>query len=230
LHYTEGKGDFSEAKRALESLELWYQKNSTSRSESFKISSGKRSKSKFLEQFGVGFVGESKDVIKFFRIHACSYNISEEIGVLAKGEGGIYARLTERITFPIYNQSGAIVGFGGRTISNHPAKYINSPQTKLFNKSKLLYGYNVAKEHIYANKKIIITEGYLDVIMLHQGGFKEAVATLGTALTNEHLPLLRKGDPKIILAYDGDKAGVAVLLKLLLCYPCWFDGGVVLFP
>ncbi|MDD5359100.1 MAG: DNA primase [Sulfurovaceae bacterium] len=231
LHYTEGKGDYSEGKRALEALELWYQKNLTSRSEVLKYLQKRGVSQNSIEQFGVGFVGDGKDVVKFLESTLVPFNVSEEIGVLAKGEGGIYARLTERITFPIYNQSGAIVGFGGRTISNHPAKYINSPQTKLFNKSKLLYGYNVAKEHIYANKKIIITEGYLDVIMLHQGGFKEAVATLGTALTNEHLPLLRKGDPKIVLAYDGDKAGVAAALKAATMLSiAGFDGGVVLFP
>lgn len=231
LRYTQGKGDLSESKKALESLELWYQKNLTLKSEALKYLHSRGVSQNSIEQFGIGYVGESKDVVRFLESILVPYSISEEVGVLAKGDGGVYARLTDRITFPIYNQSGAIVGFGGRTMSNHPAKYINSPQTKLFNKSKLLYGYNIAKEHIYANKKIIITEGYLDVIMLHQGGFKEAVATLGTALTNEHLPLLRKGDPKVVLAYDGDKAGVAAALKAATMLSiAGFDGGVVLFP
>jgi DNA primase len=151
--------------------------------------------------------------------------------VAQRDGGGFYARLTERITFPIYSPSGAIVGFGGRTITNHPAKYINSPQTKLFNKSQLLYGYSKAKEHVYRNKKLIVCEGYLDVIMFHQAGFQEAVATLGTALTEEHLPILRKGEPKIILAYDGDKAGVAAALKAsIILTEGGFDGSVVLFP
>jgi DNA primase len=137
----------------------------------------------------------------------------------------------ERITFPIVSTSGAAVGFGGRTITSRPAKYINSPQTKLFNKSRLLYGYDLAKESIYKNKKLIVCEGYLDVVMFHQAGFTEAVATLGTALTTEHLPLLRKGAPKIILAYDGDKAGVAAALKAAqMLSASGFDGGVVLFP
>ena len=105
-----------------------------------------------------------------------------------KNGGRFYARLVERITFPIFSASGAAVGFGGRTITNHPAKYINSPQTKLFNKSRLLYGYDLAKESIYKNKKLIVCEGYLDVVMFHQAGFTEAVASMGTALTTEHLP------------------------------------------
>jgi len=95
----------------------------------------------------------------------------------------------------------------------------------------LLYGYHLAKESIYKNKKIIICEGYLDVVMFHQAGFTEAVAGMGTALTAEHLPMLRKGDPKVILAYDGDKAGVAAALKAAqLLSVGGFDGGVVLFP
>jgi DNA primase len=151
--------------------------------------------------------------------------------VAQRERGGFYARLTERITFPIYSASGAIVGFGGRTITNHLAKYINSPQTKLFNKSRLLYGYAKAKDSIYRNKKLIVCEGYLDVIMFHQAGFKEAVATLGTALTEEHLPILRKGEPHIVLAYDGDKAGVAAALKAAsMLTEAGFDGSVVLFP
>lgn len=157
---------------------------------------------------------------------------AEDAGIIAKGEGGrMYARLVERITFPIYSPSGGLVGFGGRTITNHPAKYINSPQTKLFNKSKLLYGYERAKDTIYKHKKLIVCEGYLDVVMFHQAGFHEAVATMGTALTAEHLPLLRKGDPTIILAYDGDNAGVAAALKAAqMLSVAGFDGGVVLFP
>jgi DNA primase len=156
-----------------------------------------------------------------------------EAGIIAQSENGqgFYARLVERITFPIYSASGSIVGFGGRTITNHPAKYINSPQTKLFNKSRLLYGYHLAKESIYKNKKLIVCEGYLDVVMFHQAGFTEAVAGMGTALTTEHLPMLRKGDPKIILAYDGDKAGIAAALKASqMLSVAGFDGGVVLFP
>jgi len=152
-------------------------------------------------------------------------------GVIQEGENGtFYARLTDRVTFPIYSSSGLIVGFGGRTLGTHPAKYINSPQTKLFNKSKILYGYQVAKESIYSQKEVIVTEGYFDVIMLHKAGFKRVVATLGTSLTKEHLPLLKKTQARVILAYDGDKAGMNAALKASrLLAQNSFDGGVVLF-
>jgi len=143
---------------------------------------------------------------------------------------GVFARFIERITFPIHSPNGTIVGFGGRTITGHQAKYINSPETPYFNKSRLLYAYHHAKATIHKTKEIIITEGYLDVIMLHQAGFTNAVATLGTALTPEHLPLLRKGEPKIIMAYDGDKAGRAAALKASrLLSIGGFSGGVVIF-
>ena len=232
LSYTKGSSDHNETRRILEQIQLWYNKNLDSSDISKKYLHDRGISQQSIEKFGIGFVGASHEVMNFLSKNFLPIPKAEEAGVVASRDGGgFYARLTERITFPIYSHSGAIVGFSGRTITNHPAKYINSPQTKLFNKSQLLYGYSKAKEHIYKNKKIIICEGYLDVIMLHQAGFNEAVATLGTALTHEHLPILRKGEPHIILAYDGDKAGVAAALKAsVMLTQNGFDGSVVLFP
>ncbi|MDD5406505.1 MAG: DNA primase [Sulfurovaceae bacterium] len=231
LIYSEVKGDYSEAKRVLEAMQTWYVKNLSHANNALSYLHNRGINQNSIETFGIGFVPSGSEVMNFLHSTFIPLGAAEEAGVIATGEDGRYARLVERITFPIYSTSGGLVGFGGRTISNHPAKYINSPQTKLFNKSRLLYGYHQAKEHIYESRKIIICEGYLDVIMLHQGGFKEAVATLGTALTNEHLPLLRKGEPKVILAYDGDKAGIAAALKAAqMLSIAGFDGGVVLFP
>lgn len=183
-----------------------------------------------VQKFEVGYAPASIDTINFLKSN--HFNLSEaiDLGVIDTGANGLYSRFIERITFPIYSINGKLVGFGGRTISGHNAKYVNSPQTKLFNKSKLLYGYNLAKEKIYKTKQIIICEGYLDVIMLHQAGFDIAVATLGTALTAEHLPLLRRGEPKVILAYDGDKAGLAAAFKAsVMLSQSQFEGGVVIF-
>jgi len=232
LSYTKGSSNHNETRRILEQIQLWYSKNLDSSDISKKYLYNRGISQQSIEKFGIGYVGKSQEVMNFLSQNFLPLPKAEEAGVVARRDnGGFYARLTERITFPIYSPSGAIVGFGGRTITNHPAKYINSPQTKLFNKSQLLYGYSKAKESIYRNKKIIITEGYLDVIMLHQAGFNEAVATLGTALTQEHLPLLRKGEPHIILAYDGDKAGVNAGLKAsIMLTQSGFDGSIVLFP
>jgi len=232
LQYTKGSSDYSESKRILDSVQKWYVKNLDFNNQAKQYLYDRGISNNSIEAFEIGFVGRGADVMSFLSSNLFPLPKAEEAGIIAKGERGeFYARLVERVTFPIYSSNGSIVGFGGRTLGNHPAKYINSPQTKLFNKSRLLYGYHRAKESIYAHKKLIVCEGYFDVIMFHQAGFKEAVATLGTALTAEHLPLLRKGSPQIILAYDGDKAGVAAALKAAQMLSVGgFDGGVVLFP
>ncbi len=185
-----------------------------------------------IEKFEIGYAPDSNETLNFLKEHGYSISEAKEWGVadISQNNSRPYSRFIQRIIFPIRANNGKTVGFGGRTISNHPAKYINSPQTKYFNKSKLLYGYHLAKEAISKEKRIIITEGYLDVIMLHQAGFKNAVATLGTALTNEHIPLLSKMEPEVILAYDGDEAGINAALKAsMLLSRHSFKGGVVLF-
>lgn len=233
LTYTKGSSDYSDGKRVLEAIGQWYVKNlnQNTTAKQYLLDRGVNQSS--IERFEIGYVPSGQQVMQFLTSALLPLPKAAEAGIIAQSENrqGYYARLVERITFPIYSASASIVGFGGRTITNHPAKYINSPQTKLFNKSRLLYGYHLAKESIYKNKKIIICEGYLDVVMFHQAGFTEAVAGMGTALTTEHLPMLRKGDPKVILAYDGDKAGVAAALKAAqMLSTAGFDGGVVLFP
>jgi DNA primase len=183
-----------------------------------------------IEKFGIGYAPDSNSTINFLKSRFFDMQDSVKLGIIGSDNSRFYARFIERITFPIHSANGSIVGFGGRTISGHQAKYVNSPETPLFNKSRLLYAYHHAKQKIYKENEIIITEGYLDVIMLHQAGFDNAVATLGTALTNEHLPLLRKGQPRVVMAYDGDKAGRAAALKASkLLSASGFNGGVVLF-
>ena len=231
LKYTKTQGDFSQAKRVLDLLKEWYYKNLDKENNALNYLYSRGISRASIENFEIGYAPSSKEVMNYLNSLHIPLPVAEEAGVVAKGERGYYARLSDRVIFPIFSPNGSIVGFGGRTMVNHPAKYINSPQTKLFNKSRLLYGYSRAKEYIYRQKSIIVCEGYLDVIMLHQAGFKNAVATLGTALTQEHLPLLRKGEPKIVLAYDGDSAGVTAALKASrLLSSHGFEGRVVLFP
>ncbi len=183
-----------------------------------------------IEKFGIGYAPDSNATIHFIKSQSLPIAEAVNMGVLGSDGHRTFARFIERITFPIHSSNGTLVGFGGRTITGHQAKYVNSPETPFFNKSKLLYAYNHARQSIYKQKEIIITEGYLDVIMLHQAGFLNAVATLGTALTPEHLPLLRKGEPRIVMAYDGDKAGRAAALKAAkLLSASGFNGGVVIF-
>jgi len=185
-----------------------------------------------VEKFGIGYAPDSNTTVNYIKSQMLNIPEAIEMGVLGYNDErkNTYARFIERIMFPIHATNGSIVGFGGRTITGHQAKYVNSPETPYFNKSRLLYAYHHARQDIYKRKEIIITEGYLDVIMLHQAGFTNAVATLGTALTPEHIPLLRKGEPKVLMAYDGDKAGRTAALKASkLLSASGFDGGVVIF-
>ncbi len=216
--------------KILEEINKYYQKLFVS-NENVKEYIHKRGISEFsVEKFEIGYASISSDTINFLKSNHYNLNDAIDLGVIDNGTNGLYSRFIERITFPIYSINGKLVGFGGRTITGHNAKYVNSPQTKLFNKSRLLYGYHLAKEQIYKKNQIIVCEGYLDVIMLHQAGFNTAVATLGTALTQEHLPLLRRGEPKVILAYDGDKAGLAAAFKAsVMLSQSEFEGGVIIF-
>ncbi len=231
LSYTRGDNSFGEQKKILENLNLQFQKNLNHQERAKKYLHERGIFSSSKEKFEIGYALSSANTLSYLQNSGVTIAEAKEVGIADLGEDGrAYARFIERITFPIYSPNGRLVGFGGRTISNHPAKYVNSPQTKLFNKSKLLYGYHLARQSIFKEKAIIITEGYLDVIMLHQAGFLNSVATLGTALTKEHIPLISKGEPKVILSYDGDEAGVNAAFKaskMLSIHS--IDGGVVLF-
>ena len=168
-----------------------------------------------IREFEIGYSGTSYDTIGFIDKQKLSRKEAAEYGVLTLGNDRAYARFAERIIFPIHSSTGVVVGFGGRTLSKEKnvAKYLNSPQSKVFNKSKILYGYHLARQMIYKQKSIIVCEGYLDVIMLHQAGFKNAVATLGTALNEGHLYLLNKDNPRVYMCYDGDNAGINAAFK-----------------
>ncbi len=125
--------------------------------------------------------------------------------VLKSQKGGLYDRFRSRLMFPIIDVRGNIIGFGGRVLDDSKPKYLNSPETIIFNKRKNLFGLNIAKKT--TQDRIILTEGYLDTITLHQYGFDCAVASLGTALTEEHAQLLAKYTKQVVLTYDGDEAG-----------------------
>lgn len=216
--------------RALDQINGFYHKRLAQNPTAMQYLENRGIHTSLIEKFELGYAPDSRDTMQFLSQQFIRPEEALECGITGRNERGTFARFIERIMFPIRNISGKLVGYGGRTISNHPAKYINSPETKLFQKSRLLYGYYVAKADIYKKKEVIITEGYLDVIMLHQAGFTQAVATLGTALTKEHIPLLKKGDPNIVMAYDGDLAGQEAAFKAAkLLASASFKGGVVLF-
>ncbi len=231
LTYTESS-EKKEDRKLMENLTLFFRKKLDTQKNAKEYLLQRGIGESTIEKFELGFAPSSDETLNFLRSYGYSISEAKEFGVadISENSDRAYCRFIDRIIYPIRSRNGKFVGFGGRTITNHPAKYINSPQTRYFNKSRLLYGYFFAKESIFKQKKIIITEGYMDTIMLHQAGFTNAVATLGTALTSEHLPLITKMEPEVILAYDGDNAGIAAALKAsILLSKHSFKGGVILF-
>lgn len=129
--------------------------------------------------------------------------------VARPGGQGAYDRFRARVTFPIFNREGQVIGFGGRTMGQDEVKYLNSPETPLFHKGRTLYGLDLAARAIAQQGHAVVVEGYLDAIACHQFGFEQAVATLGTALTIHHLETLRRLTERVYLALDSDSAGMA---------------------
>ena len=131
-----------------------------------------------------------------------------QLGLLVqKDEGGYYDRFRDRLIFPVIDALGRIIAFGGRTLADDPAKYLNSPESPLFDKSRALYGIHAAKDAIIKSRTAIVVEGYTDCIMAHQFGVNNVVATLGTALTGEHARGLSRYADTIVLLFDSDAAG-----------------------
>ena len=228
LEYTENKNYVN--LNILEKINGFYKQNLIHHKTAYQYLKDRGLHDNTIEKFGLGFAPDSKSQIDFLNQINIPIKEALELGVFAQGEKGIYARLIDRITFPIFSSNNKIIAFGGRTITNHPAKYINYTNTKIFNKSKTFYGLNFAREKILRKKEILITEGYMDVIMLHQAGYTNAVATLGTALTHEHLPILKKMGVNVIISYDGDNAGINAAIKAAtLLAQNSFEGGAVIF-
>lgn len=160
-----------------------------------------------VKRFGLGFSpnawAELTDAMK-----EKGYKLDElvDAGLSLRGKnGGVYDRFRNRLMFPIIDIRNNIIGFGGRVMDDSTPKYLNSPETIIFNKRKNLFALNIARKS--KQGRIILTEGYMDAIALHQYGFDCAVASLGTSLTEEHANILAKYTNQVILTYDGDEAG-----------------------
>ena len=136
-----------------------------------------------------------------------------KVGLCGKDERGWYDKFRGRVIFPIFTKSGKVVAFGGRTLHNHHAKYINSPESAIYHKRKTIYGLAQAKREIAKLDKCFIVEGYADVISMHQAGFKNVIATSGTALTKEHIYAIRNLTNNVTELFDGDEAGINAAIK-----------------
>lgn len=136
-----------------------------------------------------------------------------KVGLCGKDERGWHDKFRGRVIFPIFTKSGKVVAFGGRTLHNHHAKYINSPESAIYHKRKTIYGLAQAKREIAKLDKCFIVEGYADVISMHQAGFKNVIATSGTALTKEHIYAIRNLTNNVTELFDGDEAGIKAAIK-----------------
>lgn len=229
LNYVRGGEPAKENKHILENANAFYRSLLYKTPAAIEYLYSRGITDELIDKFELGFAPESAQTIRLLQNEQIEPKEALEVGIVKQNENGIYASFINRITFPIYTHAGRLVGFGGRTISGNPAKYVNSPQSAVFDKSTLFYGYHLAKREIFTKNQIIITEGYMDVIMLHKAGFNNAVAVLGTALTTKHLPLLKRGKISVILCFDGDEAGINAATKsALLLAQNEIDGSVVI--
>ena len=229
LNYVRGGEPAKENKHILENANAFYRSLLYKTPAAVEYLYSRGITDELIDKFELGFAPESAQTIRLLQNEQIEPKEALEVGIVKQNENGIYASFINRITFPIYTHAGRLVGFGGRTISGNPAKYVNSPQSAVFDKSTLFYGYHIAKREIFTKNQIIITEGYMDVIMLHKAGFNNVVAVLGTALTTKHLPLLKRGEISVILCFDGDDAGINAATKsALLLAQNEIDGSVVI--
>lgn len=229
LEYTSSKNEPKIDKKILENLNLHYKTLLYKNPEALNYLKSRSITDAIIEKWELGWAAGSQNTLNLLQNENIEPKEALEVGAIKQNESGYYASFINRITFPIYNHLGRLVGFGGRTISDNPAKYINSPQSQIFDKSKIFYGYDKAKSEIYRSHSIVICEGYMDCIMLHAAGINNAVAVLGTALTQKHIPLIQRGDIKVTLSFDSDSAGINAAFKSArLLMEHQIDGKVVL--
>ena len=169
-----------------------------------------------IDKFHLGYAPKGWDnLLNFISKKGAPLALVEKSGLILpkKDKRGYYDRFRDRIIFPILDVNQAVIGFGGRVLDDSLPKYLNSPETPVYNKSRSLYGLYTAKDKCRTTNTIFIVEGYLDLLSLHQHGIENSVATLGTALTPEHVRLLTRYAPRLVLVYDSDEAGIRSALR-----------------
>jgi DNA primase len=168
-----------------------------------------------VDRFRLGFAPESwSDLLNFLASRDVPADVAFEAGLVQEREhGGHYDRFRNRLMFPIRDRDGDVVGFGGRAIGDGIPKYLNSPQTPVFDKSSIVYALDLAKDAIRKAGEVVIVEGYMDVIAAHQFGYTNVVASMGTALTESQVAQVKRGSNRIILALDADAAGQMATIR-----------------
>lgn len=171
-----------------------------------------------ISKFGLGFAVDSWNKLYDEAVkEGKSLKLLEEFGLIARSEKSekYYDAFRNRVMFPIFSPAGKVIAFGGRLLADekNSPKYINSPETKLYRKSEVLYAFNFARDEIRKKDEAILVEGYMDVVSLHQAGIKTAVASSGTSLTAEQVRLIGRLTKNVLFIYDGDKAGIKAMMR-----------------
>ena len=165
-------------------------------------------------KFGLGYSSNYRDdLYRYLKEKGYQEDVLKESGLFTYNERGVYDKFINRVIFPIMDINNKVIGFGGRVMGDGEPKYLNSPETALFDKSRTLYGMNYARTS--RKDSLLICEGYMDVISLHQAGFSNAVASLGTAFTTRQCILMKRYTDNVYLTYDSDGAGVKAALRAI---------------
>ena len=176
-----------------------------------------------LQKFGLGYSGKmGHELYRYLKNKGFSDALLKESGLMQVDEKhGMYDKFWNRVMFPIMDSRGKVIGFGGRVMGDGKPKYLNSPETRVFDKSRNLYGLHLARTSRKPN--IILCEGYMDVIAMHQAGFNQAVASLGTAFTQQQSTILKRYTDEVLLTYDSDEAGIKAAMRAI---PILKDAGI----
>ncbi|MDD7219269.1 MAG: DNA primase [Clostridia bacterium] len=194
---------------------FYYQLRRENGKKAYEYLKGRHLSDETMQKFGLGYSDKySDDLYKYLKSKNYSDDLLRESGLFNVDERhGMYDKFWNRVIFPIMDVNSRVIGFGGRVMGDGKPKYLNSPETMIFDKSRNLYGLNVARTT--RKKYLILCEGYMDVIAMHQAGFTNAVASLGTSLTSGHASLLKRYTQEVLLLYDSDEAGIKAALRAI---------------
>lgn len=194
---------------------FYYQLRTEKGVQGYQYLTGRGLSEETMRKFGLGYSDKfGGGLYQFLKSKGYGDDRLRESGLFNVDERhGMYDKFWNRVIFPIMDVNNRVIGFGGRVMGDGKPKYLNSPETKIFDKSRNLYGLNVARTT--RRKYLILCEGYMDVISMHQAGFTNAVASLGTALTSGHASLLKRYTQEVLLLYDSDEAGVRAALRAI---------------
>ena len=176
---------------------------------------GRQLSEETIKAFGLGYSSKySDDLFRYLRKRGYTEDLIRQAGLINTDEkNGVYDKFWNRVMFPIMDVNNRVIGFGGRVMGDAKPKYLNSPETEIFDKSRNLYGLNRARTS--RKPYFLVCEGYMDVIAMHQAGFTNAVASLGTALTSGHASLVKRYTKEVLLLYDSDGAGIRAALRAI---------------